>query len=131
MHPPRNNIDLIYTNDIFIDSILFHNLGELYYILYKRINKFPKPDRYKIGIKLENTLLELIETLFLAQSKTGKAEVLLLNKADIHLKLFKMFLRIANKNKSLPDTGYIEISEKSIEVGKIIGGWIKNTKPEK
>jgi hypothetical protein len=39
-----------------------------------------------------------------------------------------VLLRICEKTKSLTTTGYAELSGRLIEIGKILGGWIKNAK---
>ena len=118
--PPRNNVE----------PSIIHKLYKLYLAVYIRVQKFPKKDRYTIGARIENKLLEIIELIILATTKTGLSQMLILNKADINLKVFRLFIRIANKTKSLPDTGFIEISEKTVEVGKMLGGWIKYTKDQ-
>ena len=89
--------------------------------------KFPKPSRYSVGVKIENTLLEVIELLYLAQSKRGNSRLLILNKADILLRILFVHLRLAYKIKCLNDAGFAILSEKLIEIGKMVGGWIKYT----
>lgn len=73
-------------------------------------------------------MLEIIELAYLAVSKKGASRLLILNKADIMLKILGVQLRLAYKTKCLTDGGFAELSAKNIEVGKILGGWIKNTK---
>jgi hypothetical protein len=53
---------------------------------------------------------------------------LILNKADITLKMLTMHLRLAYKTKSVNDEGFASLSEQVIEIGRMIGGWIKYTK---
>lgn len=52
----------------------------------------------------------------------------MIQKIDTKLKLLQILVRITYKAKSIPQSGYIEINEKCIELGKIVGGWIKETK---
>ena len=76
----------------------------------------------------------MISLTMLARAKSGRSQLLVLEKIDILNKEFLVLLRIADKTKSLPTTGYADLSEGIIEIGKILGGWIKNaktgTKPE-
>jgi hypothetical protein len=111
-----------------LESILLHKVSLLYVALYRRVDKFPKRARYTIGKRLEDTLLEVTELLFLAYSKQGASKLLIINKADILLKKFNLLVRIAHKTKALPETGYIEIEIMRTEIGKIIGGWIRKQK---
>ena len=111
------------------ESNLFHKYTKLYHNSRTRIAKFPKRAQYTVGSKIENTILEMIELSFLAKKKKNRsAEILLVERIDVQLGLLKLLLRVANQEKILNDTGYAELSELAIEIGKIIGGWTKNIK---
>ncbi len=112
----------------FTEPIIFHKVNQLYLAAHNRILKCPKPTRYSLGTRIENTILELIELLYLAQSKQGVSRLLILNKADITLKMLTTHLRLAYKTKSINDAGFASLSEQVIEIGRMIGGWIKDTK---
>lgn len=103
-------------------------MNQLYLAAHGRVLKFPKPTRYSLGARIETAVLDLIETLYLAQSKQGASRLLILNKADITLKMLTTHLRLAYKTKSINDAGFAALSEQVIEIGKMIGGWIKSTK---
>lgn len=76
---------------------------------------------------MENTILEIIELSYLAISKQKNSKLLIINKVDIILKMFSMHLRLAHKIHCLNDAGYAELSEKHLEIGRMIGSWIKET----
>ena len=116
------------SNDTFTEPIIFHKVSQLYLAVHGRILKFPKPTRYSLGTRIENSILELVETLYLAQSKQGTSRLLILNKADITLKMLTMHLRLAYKTKSINDAGFASLSEQVVEIGKMVGGWLKHTK---
>ncbi len=61
-------------------------------------------------------------------SKTGVSRLLMIQKIDTELKIARILVRTAYKAKSLPQSGYIELSEKFTEIGSMVGGWIKETK---
>ncbi len=114
--------------DRFSEHIIFHKVSLVYLAVHNRVLKFPKPTRYSLGTRIEMTVLNLIETLYLAQSKQGASRLLILNKADITLKMLTTHLRLAYKTKSINDAGFASLSEQVVEIGKMIGGWIKSTK---
>jgi hypothetical protein len=103
-------------------------MGQLYLAAHKRVLKFKKPERYTLGVRIENTVLEIIELLYLAQSKYGPSQLLVLNNADVTLKMLTAHLRLAYKTESINDAGFASLSEQVIEIGRMIGGWIKYTK---
>lgn len=99
----------------------------MYLAAHERIEKFPKVSRYSLGTRIEHTILELIELCYLAQAKRGASKLLILGKMDVKLKMLASHLRIANSTRCISDGGFAELSERAIEIGKILGGWIKAT----
>jgi hypothetical protein len=67
----------------------------------------------------------------MASAKTGPSKLLVLQKADLKLRVIKLFVRLAQDIKVLPVKRYVELEEKLLELGKMIGGWLKFlTSPE-
>ena len=64
----------------------------------------------------------------LAREKIGVSKILILKKADIKLSMIRLFIRMSYDVKSLPEKRYIESVEKTVELGKMLGGWIKSIK---
>lgn len=81
-----------------------------------------------MGLRIENLILEILEFFILAMSKREKSKLLILEKADVKLKILKLLIRLSNENKITEDNRHIILSEQIIEIGKILGGWIKKTK---
>lgn len=81
-----------------------------------------------MGLRIENLILEILEFFILAMSKREKSKLLILEKADVKLKLLKLLIRLSNEHKITADNRHIILSEQIIEIGKILGGWIKKTK---
>lgn len=103
-------------------------MNQLYRLAHIRISQFPKASRYSLGIRIENTVLDLMESLYLAQSKRGAPRFLILSKADIQLKMLLSHLRLAQTTHCLNDAGFAELATMSVEIGRMLGGWLKVTK---
>ena len=88
----------------------------------------PKKDRYTLAIRLEQTTLEILELLFLARTKTGAGKLLILNKADTKLQLLKLFVRQSAELKSIPAGTYADLEGRLLEIGRILGSWLKTAK---
>ncbi|OHA90558.1 MAG: hypothetical protein A2832_01015 [Candidatus Zambryskibacteria bacterium RIFCSPHIGHO2_01_FULL_44_22b] len=75
--------------------------------------------------------LEILELSLLAKTKIGTSRMLILNKIDIKLKILRLFVRVSYNNEILSQSRYISAEEKLLEIGRMLGGWIKklNTKP--
>lgn len=100
----------------------------VYEITHKLILKFPKHERYTLGEKIENSILESIETLILANqtSKYEKEKILL--KANSKIELLKILFRISLNCEILAGREYLEMENKLQEIGKMTQGWIKYTR---
>lgn len=82
-------------------------------------------------MRAENTVIEIIELTYLALSKSSPSRLLILNRVDIKLKLLTVHLRLAHKTRSLNDAGFAELAGQIVVLGKMLGGWIKQTKTRK
>lgn len=78
---------------------------------------------------MENTLLEIFELGYLALTKQNSSKILIINKMDIILRMFFAHLRLAHNTHCLKDAGYAELSEGALEIGRMIGNWIKEINP--
>lgn len=54
----------------------------------------------------------------------------LLEKMDRELVKEKILVRLSNKIKALPETKYISLEKRIIEMGRMVCGWIKSEKAE-
>ena len=110
------------------EPVIFSKLSDWYLTAHTRILTFPKVSRYSLGAQIGTSILEIIELSYLAGAKRGRSRLLILEKVDIKLRVHFTMLRLAWKTKCLSDAGYAEISERGIEIGRMVGGWIKKTK---
>jgi len=73
-------------------------------------------------------LLKTLAVCVFVQSKQGASRALILNKSDVQLKILLAHLRLAHATRCLNDAGFAELAEACVEIGKMLGGWIKTTK---
>jgi len=97
----------------------------VYEITHRLILKFPKHERYSLGEKIENSILEAIEILIMANqsSKYEKEKILL--KANSKIELLKILFRISLNCQILNSKEYLEMENKLQEIGRMNQGWIK------
>jgi four helix bundle protein len=108
-----------------LDIPIFQKAYELYKLLYQYVASFPKKDRYTLGQRVENSLLDFMESIILASqlSKTDKLPVL--QKASIKLDVLKVFIRLCKDLKILDNKKYLILESQIQEIGRMLGGWIK------
>jgi hypothetical protein len=88
----------------------------------------PKDFRYSLGTKIDRSLVETAELLFIASYLGKEQKVPYLQKANIRLDVAKFFLQILWDVGALDNQKYILLSEKFDEVGRQLGGWIRGMK---
>ena len=97
----------------------------VYKLWHKYKNDFPKSVRFTLGDKIDTTFVQLLELLFVA-SYQGKNEKLPTIRAAVRrMDVLKFFLRIAWELNALETKKYVTLSEKTDELGRMIGGWKK------
>ena len=74
--------------------------------------------------------MEVIEHIVVASYLSKQDKLPYLKKATIKLDVLKFFLQVAWEIKALDTKKYITLSEKLDEVGRMLGGWIKQLSKE-
>lgn len=87
----------------------------------------PRLQRYSLGMKIEQQFLDLLENLLLAGYAVREQKPTIMAKASVKLDLLKFFLQVAWELKSLDNKQYAQIIGPIHEIGKMLGGWIKQT----
>ena len=103
----------------------------LYEMVHKIISKFPKHEKYSLGEKIENAILDSIELSILAcyADKYEKEKVLI--KTNCKTELLKILFRISLNCLMIDARQYLEVENKLQEIGKMTQGWIKYTRNQK
>ncbi len=108
-----------------LDIPVFQKTYDLYKSFYLIILDFPKKDRYTIGQRLENTILALLEDIITASQLSKSEKVPTLQKASIKLDILKVLIRCCKDLKILDNKKYLIFESQVIEIGRMLGGWIK------
>jgi hypothetical protein len=110
-----------------LEAILNHKICEFYKLCHDSIKNFPKTERYSLGQKTENTILELLELTLKASFVPRWEKMPYLKEADQKINLLKILIRVSGEIKILRDKKYFLLEERLQEIGRMLGGWIKNT----
>lgn len=99
----------------------------IYKILVDVNVKLPKTHRHGLGISAEQSVLTLLELLFMASHapKTHKAAYLL--KAQAQLDILRLKLRLYLELKLANETRVFQLQSDLQETGRMLGGWLKST----
>jgi hypothetical protein len=104
---------------------VIQRLVEAYKLWYEIVPNFPKTSRYTLGAKIDALFLDSIECVFLYSSTTPSKRIIKIRNAATKMDLLKFLLQISWELKTLDNKRYIVLSEKLEEIGRMLGGWLK------
>lgn len=111
-----------------LDIPIFAKFYDFYKNLSQFLTNFPKANRYTLGQKTDQISLEIIELTITAAYLTREQKLPILQRISIKLDLLKIMLRIAWETKCLNNNKYQLLTSQLIEIGRMLGGWIKTVK---
>jgi hypothetical protein len=91
-------------------------------------SKFPRNHRFVLGERLERNLYDLLELLI--RSKYTKQRLELLEQANLLLEVLRFQMRLAKDLKCLKAESYGFAARALEEIGKLLGSWIKSSRPK-
>jgi hypothetical protein len=97
--------------------------------LLDHTGKFPKSYRFSVAAKIENAVLEFLEMTTVANMRQDKLP--LLRRADEALARLRLLFRLSYEMRFINLTSYEYGSGKLVELGRMLGGWIKSPRAEK
>lgn len=112
-----------------IDIPIVHNLYETYALLHQVVLKFPKAQRYSLGEQCNSYLLDTMEAILVSAASSHKeTKASYMHQASVKLDVFKILIRLAKDCDCLSNNHYLQITGKTHQIGKMLGGWIKSVK---
>ena len=95
--------------------------------LLRRVDTFPRSGRQAVTPRLTGAALDLQEALHQANARAGAQRMSHLEAADAHLDNVRLYLRLAHQWQWLSDGQYRHVSLMVAEVGRLLGGWKKQS----
>lgn len=88
-----------------------------------KLAKFPRDQRFLLGDRIENMLLDILEDLI--DATYTKEKVNILKRTNLRLEKLRFLVRLSSDMRFINLTSY-EFAGRGIdEVGRMVGGWIK------
>lgn len=110
------------------DMVIFTRSLDLLLWLIPQSEKFPKAQRFVLSKRLTDAALDFQEALFDANARRGRERLLYLQAADAHLSKLRLYLQLAFRFQWLNTGQYEHASGMVAEIGRLLGGWMKQTK---
>ena len=108
--------------------VIFTQTYDLLTWLLPHCEGFPKAQRFGVTQRLQDALLDFQEALFEANAQAGELRMQHLQAADADLNKLRLYLRLAQRWEWLNSGQYEHVSRRVADIGKLLGGWIRQTK---
>ena len=92
--------------------------------LFNHTGKFPKSYRFSVAARMEKAMLDFIELVTVANMRNDKLP--LLRRADEALARLRLLFRLSYEMRFINVASYEHGSGKIVELGRMLGGWIKS-----
>lgn len=107
------------------EMVIFTRTYDLLHWLLPKSERFPKLYRSTVTQRLMDAALDFQEALLEAQVYRGQIRLRHLRGADAHLHKVRLYLRLAHDWGWLSLGQYEHVSRMAAEIGRLLGGWIK------
>lgn len=108
--------------------IIFTRTFDLLSWLLPHTDDFPKEQRFLVTQRLMGAALDFQEVIFEANARIGPKRIERLELADAHLGKLRLYLRLAHQWRWLSNGQYEHVSRMVAEIGKLLGGWLKQAR---
>lgn len=105
------------------ETPVFQKTYDLYKALHEIVKKYPKGDRYSLGEKTQQKVLDLLEAITKAGHAKKEWKAAILDQAIAASDLVKVFIRLGYDTTCLNQKQYIALEERLQEIGRMLGGW--------
>ena len=92
------------------------------------LDGFPKKARFNFSDRLTNLSLQIVEDL--VEARYNKNKTVVLRRANMNLEKIRILMRICFELRFLSRQGYEHSSVLINEVGKMLGGWMKQQRDD-
>jgi four helix bundle protein len=110
------------------EMVIFTRTFDFIDWLIPRTISFPRSQRFVVTRRLQDAALDFYERILEANNCRGRARMRKLRQADANLDKVRHYLRLALRWDWLSSGQYRHAAELVAELGRLLGGWIKQTK---
>lgn len=108
------------------ELIIQQKVYDMIMYAYPAIEQFPKAQKFSLAQDMKRCLDNIMRYIIAANKKYTKKTTL--QELDIEVAALKVYIRMAHELGYLPPKKYEIWSKMAVEVGKMVGGWIKSAR---
>jgi hypothetical protein len=106
---------------------IIQHLIAAYKLWHEFLPHLTKYARHTLGVKIDALFVDTIEIIFVATYLGKEQKMLALQQANAKFDTLKFFLQILWEIKAIDNKKYAVLSERLGEIGRMLGGWMRQT----
>ena len=91
---------------------------------YPALQQFPKSEKFSLAADIKRCMDKILEHIVEAEKRYYKKTTL--QELDVEIAKLKVYLRLSHRLGFLPEKKYELWSGMVVEIGKMLGGWMKS-----
>jgi len=107
------------------ESPLFARTHDFLLWLLPQAQKFPRSFRFTLAERIQRTAMDFQDGIVAAGKSKGEERLALLKDADIELEKVRFWLRFSKELNLFNIGQYEHASRMTVEMGRLLGAWIK------
>ena len=105
------------------DLVIWKKLKDLHAYVVTVLAHYPKSERFTLGQRTQNSVLKMAELTARANIARDKRDFI--HEIEVELEVFRFLTDTALELKILSSHQHEQIAERTVELGRLIGGWKK------
>lgn len=111
------------------DLAILQKIFDMMEYAYGALAQYPKSERFALVADIKRCMDTIMERCIEARKKYYKKNTL--QEMDVELEKLRAYIRLSFRLGFLPPKKYEVWSEKVVEIGKMLGGWLKTVNGHK
>jgi hypothetical protein len=113
------------------ESPIYVRTYEMVLWLIPELLKFPRAHRFGMAEHLQNLVMGFQDSLIAAGKAQGEKRLKYLIEADSALEQIRLWVRMSHDLRLITTRQYEHASRMQVEIGRMLGTWIKKVQAEK
>lgn len=107
------------------DLKILQKTFDMFEYAYPALKQFPKSEKFTLVADIKRSMDKILEHIVEAEKRYYKKTTL--QELDVEIAKLKVYLRLSHRLGFLPEKKYELWSGMVVEIGKMLGGWMKST----
>lgn len=111
------------------DFLMLQKVLDMMEYGYICLKQFPKSEKYALATDMKHCMDMILSHTVEAQKRYYKKTTL--QELDVEIMKLQVYIRLAFNLRFIPIEKYHNWSDKCVELGRMLGGWLKTVKSQK